>query len=72
MGLPPLALTRADLSDPGPAQAEWAMGRALGLSSFPTLWLRRSDRLARVPLTYDPNALSALIGQLKHPQATRS
>ena len=65
MGLPPLALTPADLSDPGPAQAEWAMGRAQGLNSYPTLWLRHSEGLAYLPLTYDPAELSAVVGRAK-------
>lgn len=63
MGLPPPGLTAAALTEPAPAQAEWAVGRSLGLASFPTLWLRKAGTLQRLPLTYDPAELSSLVSR---------
>ncbi|MFN4100161.1 MAG: hypothetical protein ACK4GT_10325 [Pararhodobacter sp.] len=40
------------------------VSRALGLSSFPTLWIRRGEDIEALPLTYDPGQLSARIAGL--------
>ncbi len=58
----PVALP--DLGDRGLAAGEWAVGRALGLSTFPSLWFEVGNRRQAVPLDYDPGRLSATIGAL--------
>ena len=51
-----------DLADPALAEAAWAEGRAMGLSSYPTLILRRGDASEVLPTTYEPAALLRLLG----------
>ena len=58
LNLPLPDLARADL-----AAAAWARGRALGLASFPSLWMQGAHGAVPLPLTYEPAALSALVGR---------
>ena len=46
-----------DLEDPALRDAAWAEGRALGVSSFPTLALRGPSGVEVVPFEYDPEGL---------------
>ena len=64
MGLP---LNLPDLSSPALAQTEWQAGRALGLRSFPSLWLQDNGPPVPVAVDYDPTGLSATIGRLIAP-----
>ena len=50
-----------DLADPALAEAAWAEGRAMGLSSYPTLILDRGDGAEVLPTTYDPDALLRIL-----------
>lgn len=50
-----------DLRDPLLAEAAWAEGRALGISSFPTLAVPGPEGGRVLPSTYDPEALVALV-----------
>lgn len=50
-----------DLADPARAEAAWAEGRAMGVSSFPTLALLSPRGAEVLPSTYDPDALLALV-----------
>jgi putative protein-disulfide isomerase len=40
------------------AEAEWKIGRSLGLGSYPSLWLRADRRLTPITVDYDPARLS--------------
>lgn len=57
-----LTLDLPDLSDAASAQAEWADGRAMGLASFPSLWIVRDHQAEPLPVDYDPARLSASVG----------
>jgi putative protein-disulfide isomerase len=59
-----LSLTLPSLDDASLAQAEWQHGRAMGLTSFPTLWIRRGGDIQALPLEYDPARLSLMVGGL--------
>lgn len=48
IGLPALDLTQEALAEPALAQAEWAAGRALGLTSYPALWTRHGAATAEL------------------------
>jgi putative protein-disulfide isomerase len=50
-----------DLADPALAEAAWAEGRAMGLSSFPTLAVLSPAGGRVLPSTYDPAALVAQV-----------
>lgn len=60
-----LTLDLPDLSDERLALTAWAEGRAMGLNSFPTLWLRATGELVNVPLSYQPQHLSFEVGRLR-------
>jgi len=65
-----LTLDLPDLAAIVLAEAEWKEGRALGLSSFPSLWLKRHHHQASpVPLDYDPERLSDNVRRLIDHQA---
>ncbi|WP_019955895.1 hypothetical protein [Yoonia vestfoldensis] len=53
-----LALDLPDLQDIRVAQAEWQAGRALGLASFPSLWLVQDGVPVPLAVDYDPARLS--------------
>ncbi len=59
-----LALPMPDLARDDLAAAAWAEGRALGLTSFPTLWMRGAGGVRPVPLRYQPESLSAEVGEI--------
>ena len=46
-----------DLHDPALADAAFAEGRAMGITSFPTFLLERGGTLERLPTIYEPGAL---------------
>lgn len=50
-----------DIHDPALAEAAWAEGRAMGISSFPTLVAVGPKGRRALPSTYDPEALVALV-----------
>jgi hypothetical protein len=58
---PGLSWPAPDLADPGRAAAAWAEGRAMGVSSFPTLAVLSPRGAEVLPSTYDPDALLALV-----------
>lgn len=57
-----------DLDDPARQAEAWREGRALGISSFPTLLLRRDGRAEALPMAYDPDALVRLLGDRAPPR----
>ena len=50
-----------DIHDPALAEAAWAEGRALGVSSFPTFALEVGGRREVLPSVYDPARFVALV-----------
>lgn len=50
-----------DIADSASAEAAFAEGRALGLASFPTLWLEGAAGPRRLPAEYRPDRLVALV-----------
>jgi putative protein-disulfide isomerase len=50
-----------DLSDRASAEAAFAEGRALGLASFPTLFLAQGGTVRALPTEYRPDRLVALV-----------
>ncbi len=51
------------LDDLRVAEMEWARGRALGLTSFPSLWLQRDGVATPLAVDYDPERLSETVRQ---------
>ena len=66
---PPLLAAHApevaciDIADTRPAETAFAEGRALGISSFPTLAFASAAGIRRLPPTYRPEALVALLAR---------
>jgi putative protein-disulfide isomerase len=58
-----LALDLPDLHDMPAAEAEWREGRALGLASFPSLWLVQVGVPVPLAVDYDPARLSDSVAQ---------
>ncbi|MBP1805738.1 hypothetical protein [Rubellimicrobium aerolatum] len=60
VGLPP---DLPDIHDPQLWDAVWEQGRRIGLQSFPTLAVLKDGHARVLPSEYDPERLSALVGQ---------
>ncbi len=58
-----LSLDLPDLQDIPAAQAEWQAGRALGLASFPSLWLVQDGVPVPLAVDYDPARLSDAVAR---------
>ncbi len=59
-----LEMAVPDLTDHQAAQEEWRVGRALGLTSFPSLWLFDGATHQQIAVDYDPARLSQKVGAL--------
>jgi putative protein-disulfide isomerase len=59
-----LATDLPDLARDDLAHTAWTEGRDLGLTSFPTLWLRGTNGTTIVPLSYRPSQLSSDVASM--------
>ena len=59
-----LTLDLPDLDNSALATAEWHEGRALGLTSFPSLWLVQNGQSVPLALDYDATRLSRIVHAL--------